>query len=276
VLWLKKKTTESEQTNDVVPVDLEIELDEKIVVAKLQQLLEGAAEKGSIEEFVNALQSKHELFAKALGQDELSQAGLESLMETIFPARRKLPAVLSTVPFSVIQQQLNNLLKGSDALEQRIAEFVAIVEDDNRKIKRAAWDFATEIVHFYDPERFPLMSKWVWDQRVQSGATREFIRANDTLPNIPAGESAGHYEAVRQQLMQFLTEQGFYRDLPFMVDLLLAQAYTDYVLAMSSGMGMMGSEFGGKMEPIEFIAKILGIDPARSGGKSRLKQSQLH
>ena len=277
MLWLKKKSaTPDESVASIEPVALEIEFDENIVASKLQQLVEGAGQRGGIEEFVIALQNKHELFQAALSASELTQSSLESLLETIFSARRKLPEVLATIPLSVLDTQIRELLQGSAPLEQRLAEFVTLVGDDNRKIKRAAWDFATEIVHFNDPESVPLMSRWVWDQRVQSGAIREFIKANDTIPEIPAGDTAGHFEAARQALMQQLAKQGLYRDLPEMVNLLMAQAYTDYVMSMSSGMGMMGSEFGGKMEPIELIAKLLGIDPARSGGRSRIKQSQVH
>jgi len=206
----------------------------------------------------------------------MSQLAFESVLETVFPARRRLPQVLAQIPLSVIDTQMRELIHGEALLEERIANFVALTGNEDRKINRAAWDLATEVVHFYDPEKYPLMSKWVWDQRVQSGASREFIRANDTMPNIPLGDTAGHFDAARQHLMQHLAAQGVYRDLPFMADLVMAQAYTDYVMAMSNGMGMMGSEFGGKMEPIEFIAKILGIEPARSGGRSRLKQSQVH
>jgi len=39
----------------------------------------------------------------------------------------------------------------------------------------AAWDFAAEVLHFHAPERYPLMTRWVWDETTQSGALRELV-----------------------------------------------------------------------------------------------------
>jgi hypothetical protein len=80
------------------------------------------------------------------------------------------------------------------------------------------------------------------------------------MPEVPIDGRPGTYEAGRQWLAEVLTESGFYRDLPFMIDLLQAQAYSDYVKAMSSGVGLIDAEFGGRQDPLEFLVKLLGIE----------------
>lgn len=278
MLWFKKQAA-SETPVKVEPVSLGIDLDSGIFAQKLQQFVTATSDVGGVEAFVDALNKKQIFFAELVSEDAidgLSEDSVLMLLDCVFPARRRLLKGLNQVPHNVVVSQLRHLLYGDDTVEKRLQSFVDVIEIDDKKVRRAAWDFAAEVLHFSAPEQYPLMCRWVWDQHAQSGATREFIRANDTMPNIPIGMSVAEFECARVWLSDQLEQQGFYRDIPWMIDLVLAQAYAEYVMAMSNGMGMMGSEFGAKMEPITFVSKLLGIDPARRGGKSRVKNTVIH
>jgi hypothetical protein len=81
------------------------------------------------------------------------------------------------------------------------------------------------------------------------------------------------YEAGRAWIAEQMAAQGVYREPHFLVDLFLAHAYADYMRAMSSGMGLMNADFGGKADPMEVVKKLLGIDETRRGGESRVRKT---
>jgi hypothetical protein len=280
MLWLKKKADiKASDLYSITPSELDVEFSPNFFSQKLQQILSDAAELGGIESFVESLQKKSELFQNLFAESDanaLDEQAIETLLDCVFTARRKLPQGMAIIGHARLSQAIVDLVASADALPERIQNFVDVFPEENKKVRKAAWDFAAEILHFSNPEQYPLMSRWVWDAKAQSGALREFIRANDTLPNIAIENTAEDFEAGRVWLSEQLNEAGFYRDVHFVVDLVMAQAYTDYVLAMSNGMGMMGSEFGAKMEPIEFVLKLLGIDATRKDGKSRVKKISVH
>lgn len=278
MLWFKKNAEiASRKEEQVLPGELRVTFDAGILEQKLQNLLDNTSGRGGVEAFTEALNKKHELFVEALnGGETIAEDVLEALLDTVFTARRKLPVGLSQTPHEIVARQIQALVNGQAALTDRLNQFADVFANDNRKVRGAAYDFGAELLHFAWPERYPLMCRWVWDVKTVSGSLREFIRNNDSLPEIPIGDEPEQYEAARVWMRDQLSERGYYRDLPMLIDLVMAQAYSDYVLAMSSGMGMMGGEFGGKMEPIDFIAKLLGVDTARRGGKSRVKKVSIH
>ncbi len=266
--------------DEITPVVLPESFDTATCQQKIQRLMSQVEDKGGVDEFIQALNNKHVLFKEALAEetiDTLDNASIEALLDTVFTARRKLPLAMVQIPEPALTSQIRHLLYGEQDLHQRMAAFVAVFSTDNRKVQRAAWDFAAEILHFYAPEQYPHMSRWVWNAQELSGAYREFLANSDTVSEIALGGAPGDYEAVRVWLADQLGQQGFYRDIHFLIDMLLAFAYAEYVLGMSKGMGMFGSQFGAaETEPLEFLVKMLGIDPPRKNGLTRLKKAVAH
>ncbi|MDH5545670.1 MAG: hypothetical protein OEZ43_08760 [Gammaproteobacteria bacterium] len=281
MLWFKKNSAALHDVNGdrVAPVPLQVELDKNICAHKLNQLIEAAEERGGLEQYIEALNTKHHLFQDALSASELPELDAEGfaiLLDAVFPARRKLPTGTDAVSHEALLKQMSILMHGRENVSERMGSFADLFATDNRKIKRAAWDFAAEALHFFAPGKYPLMTRWVWDSGSVSGALREFIRSNDGMSDVPISNEPGQFEAARVWLAEQIAEQGYYRDVPFMVDLLLAQAYADYFIAMSSGVGMMAGEFGGRIEPIDFICKLLGIEAGKRSGRLRVKQNVIH
>jgi len=282
MLWFKKQVAEEHDQNfdEIEPSTMKIMLDDEICRLKLQALLNATEELGGVDGFIEALKNKQVLFSDVLAYekiDALSAEGLSILLDTVFTARRKLPACLNKVPHEVLVQQIKHLLYGKQLITDRMQQFTALIDSENKKAQRAAWDFAAELLHFYSPERFPLMSRWVWNEKETSGSLREFIRGGDTMRDITFGDTPENFEASRVWFAQQLGQQGFYRDIHYLIDLLVAQAYADYILSMSSGMGMFGPQFGGaELKPIELIVKLLGIDPAKKNEFMRLKKAVVH
>ncbi|MEJ2346802.1 MAG: hypothetical protein P8090_15630 [Gammaproteobacteria bacterium] len=291
MLWRKRQADkEAAAGRDVItPGSLAIPPDPGVFASKLEQLLEAIDEAGGVQVFIDALNVKHELFARALETEVLrnmTREGLDALLETVFTARRKLPEALGGVEQAEVNAAIEALVYGKEPLAERMQsfmEFFPLAEGEdkatqkaNQKVRRAAWDFGAEMLHFLSPEKYPLMTRWVWDVNTVSGAMREFIAANDTLRESPFDGRPETFEAMRHWMVEQLSTAGFYRDVPLLIDMVLGWAYTDYMRAMSSSMGLIEAEFGGTSDRTEPLKKILGIDPARRSGQSRVKRETVH
>jgi len=260
--WFNKKTVSLDQQNNPA-LPLTVNFDKDICQQILQRLIDDLAEHGGIEAGVESLQKKHELFRTVLDINAvgtLDREQFNSLFDCVFPARRRLDSVLAATALDDLAEYIRSLLFGSDEVNVRLENFLALQIQTDKKARRAAWDLAAELLHYYDPDQYPLMTRWVWDANAMSGSLREFIRGNDSLSEIPISCTLEHFQAAREWLIIQLSTHGFYRDEPFVTNLLLARAYAEYVLAMSQSMGMMNSGFGGKMEHFDFMGKLLGID----------------
>lgn len=265
MLWFGKRAKEAGSVDrDLIePADLAVEFDGAVAEGKLDSLLKEFDERGGPESFLTALRLKHELFRKALpeqGPAQLSREAFETLLSSVFPARRKLAEKFAAMSEDRINEAINDLVYGEADLQERMQAFCELVPKEEKKPRRAIWDLAAELLHFREPEAIPLMTRWVWDSNTASGALREFIRGNDSLPEIPLDTAPGTFEAARNWFADVLGQRGFYRDIPFLIDMLQAQAYADYVKAMSTGIGMVDAEYGGRQDPLEFLLKLLGID----------------
>jgi len=291
MLWRKRQADKDAAAGrDVItPGSLTIPPDPSVFASKFEQLLEAVEDQGGVQAFIDALNVKHELFARALEAEVLmsmSTESMDALLETCFTARRKLPELVVGIEQADINAAIQELVYGDAPLAERMQsfmEFFPLAEGNdkatqkaNQKVRRAGWDFGAELLHFLAPEKYPLMTRWVWDANTVSGAMREFIAGNDTLRESPFDDRPETFEAVRRWMVEQLSDAGFYRDVPLLVDMVLGWAYTDYMRAMSSSMGLVEAEFGGSSDRTEPLKKILGIDPSRRSGQSRVKRETVH
>jgi hypothetical protein len=286
VLWFRKRPEAAEVERDLIePMRLEVELDPALFRSHMSMLVEAAQADGGVEGYLESLTAKHRLFAEALGEaslDALEEGALDALLETVFTARRKLHPVLAEFGLPKTLAALRELLHGNGPLEGRIGAFVGVLpiragegrEARNRaaRLTRAAHDFAAECLHFRDPVRYPLMTRWMWDESTMSGAVREFVKNPDQRDRLPIDGRPETFEAVRGWLAAEIERQGIYRDVPLWVDLVAAGAYTHYFRSMTGG--VLGSDFQRTGGPEEQVKKLLGIDGERRGGRSRVKRDE--
>ncbi len=282
----KKPTEAAAAVRDPIePAQLALGIDPSICARKLTALqgeVAEAARDGESEgltSFVGSLMRKHEMFSRVLAEEAvgaMDQAAFDALVETVFTARRRLPRALEGAGLDLVVVAVRELLYGTAALPERMAGFVETLHVGGAKERRAAWDLGAELLHYRDPVRYPLMSRWVWDVNTMTGALRELVRGNDTMRAIPLDGSPETFEGVRREIAEFLATEGYYRDVPFLVDLLLAKAYSDYVQDLARGVGVFAAELGARNDPLEFVAKMLGVDPHRRRGQSRIKRPTVH
>jgi hypothetical protein len=250
------------------------------------RLVETAAEDGGIETYLTALASKRDGFAATLAPartEQLALSDIEALLDRVFPARRRIFPSLEALGQAKAVQLIAALVHGTGTVDARMRSFVdampgaADTDPDSlkaaAKVRRAAWDFAAELVHFSDPVRYPLMTRWVWDRNTQSGALREFIRGNDTMAEIPLTNDLQQFEAGRAWLAECVAAEGIYRDVELWIDLTLAQAYTSYFRAMADG--SLGADFGRGAPAHQQLKRLLGIDARAVHARSRVRKAGI-
>ncbi|WP_018873425.1 hypothetical protein [Thioalkalivibrio sp. ALJ16] len=276
--WFRKpaEVVSDEAASGLAPEPLQVSFEKEIVGIKLNSLNEAIADAGGVdglETFIEALRSKHEVFAAIVAKgDAMDAQDLRTLAGLVFAVRRKLGSVMGEHQGALVDG-LRDLVRADSGPDSRLERFADLAGED-KKLRRGFWDFGAEILHFADPEAVPLATRWVWDTGTTTGALREFIRGNDTLRSIPIGESLGAIEGARRWFFEALAEQGFYRDLPFVTDLVWVQAYSDYARSLSMSLGMIDNQFGAKQDPLELGVKLLGIDS--SEGRLKGHDASLH
>lgn len=287
MLWFKKQsgaTALPVTTDQIRPAELPLALDRDLFKLYFTRMLATVELDGGIEAYLASLGAKHQAYADLLAQpriERLTLDDMELLLDRVFTARRRVFPALESMGAACAAALIGELLYGTAPLGSRIQGFVDAMpgaEGMGRdsihaadKVRRAAWDFACEMVHFSDPVKHPLMSRWVWDQSTQSGALREFIRGSDAMGEIPFNNTPELFEGGRRWLAEQIAEQGIYRDIPYWIDLVLAEAYTTYFRSVTEG--SLGADFGRGGPAYEQLRKLLGIDASRAEGRTRVKKA---
>ena len=238
----------------------------------LQQMISGSEAHGGVERYVDAVKLKSTMFQQALSGIETGELELDTfkgLCTFMATVRRRIGAWLNENSFAEVREALTQLFADDAPVDERISRFSARFPDDNAH--RWVRDLATEMLHNRDPERFPLMNRWVWDARANTGVLREIWYAEDIDHiTIPVADGYGTFLMLREELSQFLSDNGFFRDILYYVDVLCAQVYAGYIC--EQGGSYLRADFSAPEDPMQHTRRLLGLDGVRPGnGKTRLK-----
>lgn len=249
-----------------------LELSGESLRAALEQAVAGAEDHGGIERYVDAVKLKSQMFQQAMGDGGIENLDLETfkgLCTFMATVRRRIGDWLNEDAFDDMRSRLVELFDDARPVDARVDAFCGHFPDDRRH--RWVRDLATEALHNTDPERFPLMNRWVWDAKANTGVLREIWYADDVDHlTIPVGDGYGTYLMLREELSQFLTDNGFFRDILHYADILCAQVYARYIC--EQGGSYLRVDFSAPEDPMQHTRRLLGLDGVRPGsGKTRLK-----
>jgi len=249
-----------------------LELSGDALRMSLQTMIAGTEDHGGIERYVDAIKLKAEVFRNALADNAVKQLELETfkgLCTFMSTVRRRIGPWLTEDSFVEIHAALVDLLDGNDDIDGRIRKFCKRFPED----KKHRWvrDLASEILHNTNPEKVPLMNRWVWDCQANTGVLREIWHGDNVdHMTIPVDDSYGTCLMLREELSLFLSKNGFFRDILQYVDLLIAQIYAHYIC--EQGGSYLRADFSAPEDPMQHTRRLLGLDGVRPGdGKTRLK-----
>lgn len=240
-----------------------------------EALVTAAEDSGGVERYVSALVLKSSLFEELLGKGrvgELTEGEFLDLAAFITPARRRVGPWLAANGFDKIHTRLAILLDGwadTSTADARLSAFTAAFPNDREH--RWARDLGAEILHFTAPDRYPLMTRWIWDRAVGTGVLREIWFADDVdAARIDVPDDFAAFETLYEELEGFLKDNGVFRDLGFYADLLCAHVYAGYI--NDRGGQYLRSDFTGAGDPMAHTRRMLGLDAVdTTSGRTRLK-----
>ena len=232
----------------------------------LETLVGTAENLGGIEALVRGLTFKTGVFqevfqpSKIDGLDRDTFLGLTAFMA---PVRRRIgpwlesaaPDGMETVKHAIrtLLEEATRTAEADDALRLFQAQF------PGGKAFRWVRDLAAEILHNAMPEQYPLMTRWVWDSKANTGVIREIWHADDIdRITLDVPDTYQTFLVLREELSQFLTDNGVFRDMGQYVDLICAQIYANYV--SEQGGTYLRTEFSAAEEPTQYTRRMLGLD----------------
>ena len=208
------------------PVEVErpvLDLSGEALGAALQTMVSGSEEHGGIERYIDAVKLKNRLFEQALadGAGDLELEAFKGLCTFMATVRRRVGPWLVEDSFVDMREGLVDLFDDSESVDARLAAFCERFPDD----KKHRWvrDLAAEFLHNTQPERYPLMTRWVWDAQANTGVLREIWHGDDVdHMTIGVADGYGTFLMLREELSQYLSDNGFFRDVLQYVDVLCA------------------------------------------------------
>ena len=247
-----------------------LELSADAIRTALQSMITGSEDLGGVERYVDAVKLKSTMVQQALDDiDNLELETFKGLCTFMATVRRRIGPWLNEDAFAGVREGLAALFVDEEPVDNRIESFCSRFPTD----KKHRWvrDLAAEVLHNAEPERFPLMNRWVWDAQANTGILREIWHAEDIDHiTIPVGDSYGTYLMLREELSQFLSDNGFFRDILQYVDMLCAQVYAQYIC--EQGGSYLRADFSAPEDPMQHTRRLLGLDGVRAGnGRTRLK-----
>ena len=244
-----------------------LELSGPKLALALETLVGRADELGGVEAFVEALKAKTALFRASL-QEELTLRSFRTLCAHMATVRRRIGAHAQPEAFPAVRKHVEELVAGNDSADARIGRFCSRFPDDREH--RWVRDLAAELLHYADPERYPLMTRWVWDARANTGVLREIWHGEEVdHMTIDVPDDTSTFLGLRQELAQYLQANGVYRDVLFYIDILLAQVYAGYIGERAGS--YLRTDFATPEDPMLHTKRILGLDGIDERGKSKLK-----
>ena len=206
------------------------------------------------------LARKHQALAPALAEASLAAATAEAvrpILGRVFATRRRSDDLLVRIGAPVIAAAIRDLLHGPGRIETRFTAFDAALAGLDAPIRR---DLAGECLHFLDPERYWLWSRWMWDPATMTGALPLVMVDEFDFDGADAGAIYLRVGAATSAVIATADELGFkrMRASPFVVDVYLAAIYGIYLYTVTRL--RMTQEFNRVIPALpDLVRRLLGV-----------------
>ena len=136
---------------------------------------------------------------------ELSHEDFGAILRRVFATRGKTRKSLEGIDWPRMRAGLEALLFGADEVQDRLQSFVGdLHSQDETLAENLLTDFATELLHFSQPDRYWLWARWMWDARTRTGALPLVTTAAYDL----SGETIGEIYPKVGRAIAFVHEVG--------------------------------------------------------------------
>jgi hypothetical protein len=246
----------------------------------LEALIAAAEPVGGIERLVAAVRLRGEVIADRLGRGRagtIERGAFDEIAVLMPTVRRRVGGLIDLVGWMTVSEAIVELLDGAkepgsgdNRVARLCARFRGQTHGSDPMPHRFHRDLAAEVLHAVHPEHYPLMTRWVWDAKANTGVLREIWHEpsggdpDRMVLDVP--DTLETFLVLREELSQFLSEQGIFRDMIWYVDALEAQIYAGYINAQ--GGALLRPDFAsGVPDPLEQTRRVLGLDRVSRRGR---------
>jgi hypothetical protein len=212
-----------------------------------------------MEGIAQELEDKSRRFKEVLAPDvvgDLPDDRLRALLRTIFATRRRAGDVIVAIGSLTLRTELKNLLHGTEPIGDRVDRFDQALAAIEPAIRR---DIAGEALHFYDPDRHWMWTRWMWDPDLRTGALPLVTMQDFDLQGATAGQTYLKVGAGIAFVNQTGRAVGFtrYGSEAFGIDVYLACVYGIYLYTITRL--RMTQEFNKVIPPLpQLVRRLLG------------------
>ena len=212
-----------------------------------------------MEGIAKELELKSQRFQEVLDPTTLADLPddrLRRLLRSIFATRRRASEVIATVGADRLRSELTALLHGSDPVDARVDRFDDSLAAIEPAIRR---DIAGEALHFFDPNRHWMWTRWMWDPDLRTGALPLVTMQEFDLEGSTAGQTYLKVGTAIAFVNQTGRAVGFtrYGSEEFGIDVYLACVYGIYLYTITRL--RMTQEFNKVIPPLpQLVRRLLG------------------
>ncbi|MGC9105079.1 MAG: hypothetical protein ACP5HQ_01445 [Thermoprotei archaeon] len=208
---------------------------------------------GNAREALKTITLAMELKSKTLSQLTIKEeSDARKLFESVFYAKKHLSDVLSQTGLRALAEAYETLKDSSLPYLKRVERFASTVRGGDRADIE---DMAKEVIHFLEPERYPLWTRWVWNGERKTGAVYYLLKEKVDVHNFD--EFLQAMEELRSILSIFgMNHEGkFYLTSVFSVYTYVRYLdYTTHLAVDKKAAGLLPSH-------LTTTALVLGLKP---------------
>jgi hypothetical protein len=189
--------------------------------------------------------------------ERLGRPALRQALRWVFATRRRADAILDAAGPDRLGMAITALLDPGQPVTARFDQFDAFAAG----LPGAGFDLAGELLHFTDPDRYWLWTRWLWDPDTETGALR-LVTTDDI--DLADGATRGEIYLTVGRATAFLDETGKAAGFTgagsglFGTDVFLAAVYGVYMFTVLRM--RMTQEFTRLVPPLpDLIRRLLGV-----------------
>ncbi|MCY0874512.1 hypothetical protein D1867_11560 [Acidianus infernus] len=177
---------------------------------------------GNAKKSLQTILDAMELKSKTLRSLEIStEEDARKLFESVFYARKHFSDVISKTSIPELSYAFSQLKDPSLSYSERVEKFKSTVKGGEREDIE---DMAKEIIHFLEPEKYPLWTRWIWNKERGTGSINYVIK--DDVKINDEKELFSTIDELRNVLEIFgLESKGKY----YITSVFLVYAYVRYL-----------------------------------------------
>ncbi|ARM76770.1 hypothetical protein [Acidianus manzaensis] len=180
--------------------------------------------KKSLNLIIEAMKMKSQELRKL---DIQTEDDAKKLFDNIFYSKKHYQDVISKTSIPELQIAYNFLKNTNAGYNERVETFVSKVKGGN---KEDLEDMAKEIIHFLEPEKYPLWTKWIWNEKRQTGSIT-YILKDETKLNSQSDFFAAVDELKKVLDIFGLSSSDYYYTTAFLVYAYVR--YLDYTMHLA-------------------------------------------